>query len=355
MNVSEPRAIAVSGAAGFLGQATVRAARASGHPVRALVRRADAAPDAWAADPDITVVPVDLADVDPDDLRDALGEASAVIHAAAAFAGSETVQARDTQRATAALLDALVGKHEASDRAAPRLVLVSSLAVYGHAALPDGAVLDETAATEPDASRRDAYARAKLAQERLAVAASQRRGLDLWIMRPGPIYGPGRTDTARLGIRFRGRLLCPGGAVPIPAIQVDNCARALVSAASAKRFFPSDFPVVDGDGHVSIVNLVDPDPPTQADWLTALGAPKPIRLPRGMLFRVAGLLDLAADMLPWLDRRLPSRLRLPALTALYKPLSYSVARAEDRLGFAPSGNFREAMGISVAASRERDP
>ena len=45
----------------------------------------------------------------------------------------------------------------------PRLVLVSSLSVYGHAALPDGATLDETAAPEPDPAMVLAEAQAVLA------------------------------------------------------------------------------------------------------------------------------------------------------------------------------------------------
>ena len=326
--------LVVTGAAGFLGQAIVAAARRAGHPVRAVVRRPDQAPAGW--DNGVSCHVTDLAR--DGDMAPILDGAGAVIHAAA---GQD--HARDTAQATQHLLKALSGQ---------RLVLVSSFSVYGVAAMPAGAQLDETTPTDPDIARRDAYAQAKLSQERAALRLAQHDGLDLWILRPGAIYGPGRTWTARLGYPAAGRVLCPGGSARVPAIHVDHCAAAIVAAATADHgTWPSDAPILAGGGHVRIVNLVDPDPPTQADWLATIGRGSVLRLPLGPLMKLARLADLAGEVVPALGRRQPTALREPVLAARFKPLRYSHARATDLLGHRPDRSFVEAMA-SATDTRE---
>ena len=326
--------LVVTGAAGFLGQAIVAAARRAGHPVRAVVRRADQALPDW--DDGVTCHVADLAKGGT--IVPILEGAGAVIHAAAGQNHD-----RDTAQATEHLLAAVSGQ---------RLVLVSSFSVYGFAAMPEGAQLDETTPTDPDIARRDGYAQAKVAQERAALRLAQHEGLDLWILRPGAIYGPGRTWTARLGYPAAGRVLCPGGSARVPAIHVDHCAAAIVAAAMADHgTWPSDAPILSGGGHVRIVNLVDPDPPTQADWLTAIGRGAVLRLPLGPLMKLARLADLAGEVVPALGRRQPTGLREPVLAARFKPLRYSHARATDLLGHRPDRSFVEAMA-SATDTRE---
>jgi len=215
--------LVITGAGGFLGRAIAHAAKKAGADVVAL-SRAD----------------VDLAE--GTGLADYLSRADAVIHAAVG-AGDEVAHARDTVRATETLI--------ASMPAGARLVLVSSLSVYSFEGLPDWAQLDETSPTDPDGCMRDAYSRAKIAQEKRALHAAQMSDLDLWIARPGAVFGPGATTTARLGWCKGGRWLTPGGDVPIPAIHVEDCARALVKAAQVPDGgWPEDMPIVSGNGHV---------------------------------------------------------------------------------------------------------
>ena len=325
--------IVVTGAAGHLGRRIVAAARAAGHEVTALVRGSGRAE--WDGDEGVTVVVRDLVDAD---LSEVFEGARAVIHAAAGQ-GADAAHARDTLAATRAVV-AATGQET-------RLVLVSSFSVYAVAGMPDGSTLDETSPVEADAMGRDAYARAKLGQERLAIAAAQTGGCDLWILRPGAIYGPGRTWTARLGWQKAGRAICPGGDALVPAINVDHAATALVAAATAQdRGWPDDLPVLRGQGRIRIVNLVDPDPPTQRDWLHAAGHTRVVTLPRRALMRAGGLLGLAGALWPGLGRRLPRALGEPVLAARFKPLRYSTARVEDRLGHRPETSFGQAMQAS---------
>ena len=319
--------IAVTGASGFLGGRVVAAARAAGHAVVAVTRREIGGGEG---------VEVRTADLGAGPLPPGLLDgADAVIHAAAGT-GGDAAHARDTVGATEAVLAAM-------PRAA-RLVLVSSFSVYAVAAMPRWSTLDERSPTEPDGARRDAYARAKIAQERLCVAAAQGRGLALWIARPGAIHGPGRRWSARLGWRRGGRVVTVGGDAPVPAIHVESCAAALVAAATVPDGgWPDDLPVLEGGGRVRVVNLVDPDPPTQAEWLAAAGHGRVVTLPRAPILRAAAALDLAGDLVPALGRRLPRGLGEATLAARFAPLRYGTARREDRLGLGPARPFAATM------------
>lgn len=325
--------VVVTGAAGNLGRRIVAAAREAGLEVTAMVR--GRVPPDWEGDPGVAVVVRDLAS---GDLAEVFAGASAVIHAAAGQ-GDDAAHARDTIESTRAVV--------AATPPGTRLVLVSSFSVYAVAGMPDGATLDETSPTEPDAAARDAYARAKLGQERIAVAAAQTGGCDLWILRPGAIFGPGRTWTARLGWKKGGQVVCPGGDARVPAIHADHAAAALVAAATAPDLgWPDDLPVLEGQGRIRVINLVDPDPPTQREWLEAIGHARMMALPRRAMMRVAGLLDLGAGVSPRFGRLLPGSLGEAVLAARFKPLRYSTARAEDRLGHRPGRDFATAMRAS---------
>ena len=344
--------VVITGAGGFLGAHAVAAARARGLAVRAVLRRALAPPSLpWGDDPGVQTVTADLATPEgAAALVRALDGAGGVIHAAAALAADDAGHARDTLAPTRAVIDALT----AVGPGAPTLVLVSSISVYGMAALPAGAALDETVPLEPDPHLRDAYARAKLAQEAMAVRAAQEGGLVIRVLRPGAVYGPGRLWTARLGLRKGPLAVLLGGEVPVPAIHVAQCAEALVLAATVP-VATSDIPVPRGPGRLEIVNLVDDAPPTQAEWLAAarpgLGVRRVLALPAWPLERAARALALAGILLPGLAPHLPGLLREPALAARLTPLAYPNARAKARLGWAPSRDFAAGMRAALAAGQ----
>ncbi|WP_420339119.1 NAD-dependent epimerase/dehydratase family protein [Roseibium sp.] len=298
----------------------VEAAQAAGHDVVSLSRGE-----------------IDLAK--GDGLAVYLKDAEAVIHTAAG-SGDEGAHARDTLKATEVLVRALPD--------AIRFVLVSSLSVYCFEGIPDWSLLDETAPIDPDSRGRDAYAHAKITQEKLAVKKAQTEGLDLWIARPGAIYGTGRIHSARLGWRKASFWLCPGGDVPVPAIHVTDCAAALVAAATVEdQSWPEDLPILRGGGHVRITNLVSKDAPTQLDWLTAIHAKKRIKLPLKLLMYVSACLELLVDTVPLCQRYLPLALRPQTLTARFKPLFYSTHRLEDRLGHTPAQSFADSMAAAI--------
>ena len=307
----------ITGAAGFVGRATVAMARSRGHIVRAVVRRAGAAPSAWQRDPGISVHGVDLAE--PGAALDAaLVGVDAVIHAAAALSGDDAVHARDTVLATRRLVAAMPQNMP--------LVLVSSLAVYAGDLRP-GSLIDETTPLEPLPALRDAYCRAKLAQEEIARAQGR-----LLILRPGAVWGPGHLWNAHLGVALGPILLQMGSKGPVPLCHVDHCALGLV--LGAERW----------DGP-EVVNVIDDDLPDRARYVAALrqgGWPKlvlplPWQLPDLVAAREA-------------PTRLPGLLRRPALRARMMPLRYD-NEALHRLGWEPLHGFDAGMQAALEAGR----
>ncbi|MDG4649611.1 NAD(P)-dependent oxidoreductase [Roseibacterium sp. SDUM158017] len=319
--------IVITGASGFVGGEAVGAALAAGHEVIAIGGRAESDLDTNLGGSEYHAL--DLSAPSAVELLAPLLEgADAVIHAAAAMAGDDDAHDRGTLAPTRAVLAAI------ARAAAPvRLVLVSSFAVYGFAAVPEGTLLAELTPLEPEPHKRDAYARAKLAQEEMAVAAARSTNLDLWLIRPGAIYGPGRLDTARLGIKVGGRRLSPGGDPVIPAVDVARVGAALLAAATVTQ--PREGTVSGPLRNTAVViNLVDTDPPRQSEWAAAVGM-KTTALPKRLIFGMATALDLASDLVPGLGTWLPGGLLPPRLAARFRHLRYGTQRAEDILGISP--------------------
>lgn len=329
--------ILVTGGAGFLGRATLDAARAAGHEVVAHVRNDTEDPS--------PVLACDLAAPSAvSTLTPVLAVMDTVIHTAGAMHGGVADHRRDTIEATANLLEALAAVPV--DKR-PRLILVSSLSVYGYASLPEGALLDELAPTEPDPTLRDAYCRAKVAQEALVADAVRAHGLVVRVLRPGVIHGPGRQWTARLGLKFGRVALCLGSEAPLPLIHVSAAARALVRAAETP-LGRSDLEREGHAGHLEIINLVGGAQPKQGVYLRALRAAGIVRhvvpLPRRLVETVARMVGFAGLLFPGLPARMPGLLRTESLHARVKPLRYSTARLKDRLSpLAPASPSRREV------------
>lgn len=169
------RTFLVSGAAGFVGRAVTARLAASGAEVVVALRRPREVPGAARS-----IEACDLAAPGPA-LASAMRGVAAVVHAAglahrtgvdpAAMAAANVTAARRVAEAAVA-------------RGVPRLVLVSSSAVFGKQRRE---TFDETSVPLPD----DAYATSKLEGEaavRETVAASATR---LVIIRPCAVVGPG--------------------------------------------------------------------------------------------------------------------------------------------------------------------
>lgn len=314
--------LAITGANGFVGRACVAEARRRNAAVIAYYRTA---PDpAWSADDAITAVQVDLSAPDASEvLRATLADAQAVIHAAAHMGGDAAAHLGDTILPTTAVLDAMTTQ---------RLVLVSSIAVYDTMALVPGAALTEECALETEDTARDSYTQAKLAQERLVNTAR----CPAWILRPGAIYGPGRTWHALMGFWASKLHVSIASAGQLPLVHVDHVAQSLVQAAHT----PPD--------HNGPLNVVDDDLPTRAHFLTRHRALT--GWPRLNISVPYGLWHAMTRLLSPVSRALPGLFREPILRARMMPLRYPNTALRAALGGQDTAPFDQMLTQSVKAT-----
>lgn len=327
--------VLVTGAAGFLGDAVVRAAVHSGHEVVAMVRPAGALPR--LVDDRVRVVRGDLRQ--PIGWPGELEGVAAVIHLAATAQGDLSGQFAGTVVGTENLLAAL------DVHALTRFVHISSFSVYDFAGLADGAKLDETTPLEPDAARRDAYTATKLIQEQLVRQACAAAGVGLVTLRPGAIYGPGKDWGFGVGLRLGplGLVFAPRSTMRLT--YVDNCAAAVVAALVAPVGAPGPAEIV--------ANIVDDDLPSHSTYFRMCrtagadtGAFVPV--PWFVVKAFGGVLRLANARL-WRGRaKFPEFADLRRQQARWKPLAYPNAHARLTLGWSPTVHLVDGVAAVVA-------
>lgn len=310
--------LAVTGASGYLGREVVTEARARGHSVRALIRDARRAPVEWAQDAGIKVIEGPLERLSPA----TLANVDAVLHLAATLSGDDAAHERDTLAPMRALLQAMAGCAPV-----PRLVLAGSLSVLG--GMREGDTVTEASPLEPAPQQRDAYARAKLAQEALARAHAQATGAAVDILRIGAIWGPGRLWNGHLGVALGPVLIRTGSGGQVPLAHVTRAARMLVQGAERP-----------GQG-VQIVHVLDADLPDRARYVAALrrgGWPRwvlPVGWPVMRALSVLGGLP-----------GVPGLLRAPVQRARIMPLRYASQAAW--LDETRSPGFEQLMRVALA-------
>lgn len=307
----QPALIAVTGAAGFVGRATVAAAVRKGHPVRALVRRTSGGWPAGVAE----VVTTDLAEAD-------FTGVDAVIHLAARVHVVNETEADPLaafRRDNVELMERTL--RAAATARARRFVLASSVAVFG-SALPHGTAADDETAKRPDRP----YGVSKLeAEARLAEIAAQ-LGVSWIALRPPAVFGPGApAHFAKLmGAARRGLPLPLAGVENRRSfIYADNLADALVTAAA-------------GEAEGAFI-VTDSEPLSSGALYRALGAAygRPAWQPR-----VPGALVSAAARLAL------GRLRTESLLG---SMAVDGSRFAKTFGWRPAVTFEEAVRRTVGA------
>lgn len=209
----------LTGGTGFIGGEVARLLRARGDEVRALVRTPAKAAALQALGCEL--VPGDLRDEAA--LRDACTGCDAVVHAAAVYEVGVPASAR------AALVEANVRGTERVLEAAlaagvRRAVYVSTVAVFGNTG---GQVADEEWVRPAGLGFTSVYEQTKVeAHERAREIAE--RGLELVIVQPGVVYGPG--DTSEVGGLFDRLLAGKLPLLPFPELGVTPVHRDDVAA-----------------------------------------------------------------------------------------------------------------------------
>ncbi|MFZ3341265.1 MAG: NAD-dependent epimerase/dehydratase family protein [Terriglobales bacterium] len=239
--------ILVTGAAGFLGRAVVERLLAHGEcELRCFVRPSsdlsgldelrERYPDAW-----LEYVIGNLAS--PDDAFRAVEGVETIYHLAAGMRGLPASIFADTVVASKCLCDVVQDYVR-------RIVLVSSLGVYGTSFLDTNRLVEENTALDPHPEMRNVYFHAKIWQERLFRELAERGKVDLVVVRPGVLYGKGTPSQgfpSRVGIGIGNFLVMLGGTHTLPLTHVINCAEAVVLAGRTPRASGCSYNVVDDD------------------------------------------------------------------------------------------------------------
>lgn len=315
--------VLVTGAAGFLGQHLVERLLQNGCTVRCLIRReSDQQKITDAAGAGVeNRLEYEIGSVTDAELcRKIVNGVDVIFHLAAAMGGSPASMVVNNVVGTRILLEAVVAAKIS------RIVLVSSIAVYDTSKLDKHGILDEDCPLDSAPELRDAYCYSKVKQEAVAWDICENHGIPLVVVRPGVLFGPGRSIlSTRVGLRDGRLLFRVGGNHPLPYSYVSNCADAVCRAGYANRI----------EGHA--LNIVDSELPTgkqlvrlykkRVGWLCIL--PIPIML-----------LGLVTGFSHWYHRwskgQLPDVFDKANSYALWKPVRYSNANAREKLGWEPA-------------------
>jgi nucleoside-diphosphate-sugar epimerase len=209
-----------------------------------------------------------------------------------------------------------------------RVILLSSLNVLGMRNL--------AGATEQTPSRRsgEPYADAKIAIEQLAADYLDQQSVDLCVLRPGLVYGPGEHNIAALldvvrsgAFRFIG-----SRDNVVPLVHVNDLVQAMLLAAEAPAAGGRVYHITDGS-RTTIGEVVDL-------MAAVTSAPRPEKTVS------YGLARLACAWYGGLSRvglyRNPPFTK-PALRFLGTSRHIEIGRARQELGYAPHVTMRDGM------------
>lgn len=224
-----------------------------------------------------------------------------------------------------------------------RFVNISSFAVYTNTQKSRWRMLDESSPVEKQAQHcGDAYSFAKVKQDELVSEYGERFGIPYVIVRPGSVYGPGKTSiTGRVGIDSFGPFLHMGGSNRIPLTYVDNCADAIGLAGLKKG--------VDGE----VFNVVDDNLPSSRKFLRLYKRKvkrfSSIYVPHFMSYALCYMWEKYSD---WSQGQLPPAFNRRRWHAEWKKTRYSNQKLKTKLGWTPKVSMKDGLERYFEGCRE---
>jgi nucleoside-diphosphate-sugar epimerase len=316
--------VLVTGATGFTGGHLARTLRRRGYDVAALVREPSKAADLESEG--ITVVPGDLRDRTA--LQRAVSGSEVIYHIAAIYRQAGLPEAEYRQVNAESVRTLIEAAHGGGVR---RVVHCSTVGVHGDVESPPA---NEDAPLRPG----DVYQQTKLEGERNARDAAARTGIELVIVRPSGIYGPGDRRLLKLfrGIVRRRFVTLGHGNIYYHLTFIDDLVEGFRLCGEVQRAAGRTYILAGSE--LTTLNV-----------LTALiaqeaGVPPPTWHLPVWPFRAAGALcELAYapfGIEPPIYRR-----RVDFFT---KSRAFDITRAREELGFAPSVTLREGIRRTLA-------
>jgi dihydroflavonol-4-reductase len=314
----------VTGASGFIGSHLVRALKTGGWDVRAFVHRTP-----LSEIPGVASVIGDIQDSGA--LETAMAGANVVFHLAAAV-GSVVTDPHMFREVNVGGTEAVLA---AARRAGVRRVVhFSSVGVLG--AVKPG----DTAGEDYPPTPRTLYDQSKFEAE-VAARRAAADGLNVVIIRPGWVYGPGDRRTFKF-------------------IRAVCCRKfALIAGTSGRQtpVFIEDLVVgtllVAEKGHSGAIYHLAGDEILTAEEMARIvaavyGVAGPrLKLPRGLVLAAAFILEKTFGLV-----KKETPLNRGKLAFFLDPKAMSSARAKSELGYAPATDFRTGATLAIAWYRE---
>lgn len=332
--------VLVTGATGFLGRYVVASLLQRGHHVRAMVRPAsDTAALGW--DDRVEIFRADLREGSNLDLSPAFENVDALIHLAAAVAGDDETRLRTAIVGTERLLDAMA---ESQTR---RLVHASSFSVYDWR--KTGRSLTEQSPLEDDeVYDRDAYAVAKLWQERVVRRMAEKHDWTLTVLRPGAIWGDRNLYLPDVGHPMGKLHLVIGPFAPMKLTYVENCADLFATVVDDERAADETFNVVDGH-HVR--NWAYTGTMMRRSGERGIRVPVPYWMGMG----VARMAKAVSRLLFGPDGKLPSILVPRRFQARFRPVHIATDHVKRTLNWVPPFTYAQALERCYPAASAASP
>jgi len=319
----------ITGATGLLGSHIAEALIERGERVRALVRPTSDVSFLGGLGVELAVGDLH----DPESLRRAFDGADVVYHCAAHVGdwGPWSLFQREVIDATGNVLEA------SRSAGVGRVLHVSSVTVYGHPRNGGDPITEDAPLGQRPFWLWDYYCRSKMAAEELARAHGPR----VTIVRPSWIYGPrDRTSLPRLVRAFQAnqvRLIGSGDNL-MNVVYAADVADGAIRAANHRETGGQAF------------NLCSAGELTQRQFVDALAealAQPPVRrrLPFWTAHAAGFLLEAAARAV---FRKRPPHLTRYVVGLVGRPTRFSIARAQEQLGWRPQVGAREGLRRTLA-------
>lgn len=313
--------VLVTGAAGFIGSHLVKRLLTEGNTVVAFDVPGAPIPDTWRAR--VRIVHGDIAN--RDDVRAAMQGIGTVFHTAAIV--SDWAPRAAFERVT------LQGSRFVFEQAAQnraRVILLSSGSVYG-----DKIGRVELREDEPLGRPVGIYGEYKQKQENLAWEFHRARGMQLTVVRPFKVFGPGSrpwVHEVAVALQSGKPTLINGGNYNPGLIYIDNLVDLLLLAASSPHAQGRCYNGYDGT-RITLRQYF-------TDLARIIGAPPPKTMPRWFASILAMLIEPTWKILRKSSRPLLTRDSLRMVSSDYQ---ISTDRVFNELGFTPRVSYEEGL------------
>lgn len=312
---SRPR-VFVTGAAGFIGRAVSRRFSGEGWAVAGVDLTDSSEGDTTAA-----IVAGDVSEPGP--WQDSVSGSDLVVHTAALVSNTATIDEAWAVNVcgTRNVIDAAVAA------GASRIVLFSSCAVYSHHRA--GGVTELT----PVRPSGGAYGDTKIAAEQVALQSHATGEIDVTILRPGDVYGPGSRPWTIIPIQMlkAGQVVLPArGRGTFVPVYIDDLVDFVHRAATAEAARGQVFNVTGG---VSVEARE-----FFAHYCRMLGIDGPRVAPTSVAVALAEVIGGTLRLLGRHSEANAATMRMLAATG-----SVSIAKARDLLEWEPKVTLEEGM------------